>query len=268
MPSTSTSSPHHFVRTSWARSSNSSTRSSGSCRHSSAWASLRPMPWSSTWARAVARMSTVLPSSSLAAHGRGEGHRVEPAAEARRQCRAGALPKVSHRRHSGWQHAREPSVRGHCRPGRRRCSASRDRASSGQLPMTRPASSTPSSASRSTVSAVWLSVPSPAAVTTRTAARSVAARSTDRPPIGVGERDEQAAGALDEDEVVHRVEVGDAADRVGELQRRPAAHLRRVVGRQRIGVAGELVDVGDAATGGSPRRGRRARPVRPRSGPA
>src|SRR3954471_20318407 len=108
MPSTSTSSPHHLTRTSWARSSSSSTRSSGSCRHWRACSSLSPRPCSRTWVRATSRMSTDL----LRSVGRQEGGPGERAAEARRDRRAGALTEVSHRRHPGWQDARDRGHRG------------------------------------------------------------------------------------------------------------------------------------------------------------
>ncbi len=57
MPSTSTSGPHQRIRTSWARASSSSSRSSGSRRTCSTWSRLSPSPRSSTCRRASARMS-------------------------------------------------------------------------------------------------------------------------------------------------------------------------------------------------------------------
>ena len=60
MPSTSTSGPHHFIRTSWASASSSSSRSSGSCSTCSIWSWLRPSPRSSTCSRARARTSVKL----------------------------------------------------------------------------------------------------------------------------------------------------------------------------------------------------------------
>ena len=58
MPSTSTSGPHQRMRTSWASASSLGQPSSGSCRTSSTWASVRPTPRSRTCSRATARMST------------------------------------------------------------------------------------------------------------------------------------------------------------------------------------------------------------------
>ena len=67
MPSTSTSGPHQRIRTSCASCSSSGRRSSGSCRHSSAWNSSSPLPFSNTCSRATARTSvTVL----ILPHGR------------------------------------------------------------------------------------------------------------------------------------------------------------------------------------------------------
>ena len=56
IPSISTSGPHQRMRTSWASSSASSTRSSGSWRTSSVCASSRPTPRSSTCSRAMSRI--------------------------------------------------------------------------------------------------------------------------------------------------------------------------------------------------------------------
>ncbi|CAB4623517.1 unannotated protein [freshwater metagenome] len=60
MPSTSTSGPHHFIRTSWAKARASEMESSGRRRTSRTWSVVNPSPRSRTCSRAVCKIALVV----------------------------------------------------------------------------------------------------------------------------------------------------------------------------------------------------------------
>ena len=200
----------------------------GQAQHLAASAPRRgPSPRSSTCSRAMSRMSVISVLRRDPSSARRRRRRLQLGAPSGTRPRTGRrCTRAGPRR---LQRCGEVRVRGPRADRRRRGSAGRARASASQ------------------VSAAWLSVPRPARATTST--RRVEQRRATSASVAavLVEAHEQAAGALDEHEVAVVAGRATAAAIASADAPGSPARARGGGGRQRLGVARELVDVLDAA---------------------